>query len=119
VSQLTHSPLVDDTSGTPRPTGAPCNLYVREDYLLDLLPRMLTDLPDQNSQQDLVNILRQERLQVTCTDQGPVLRQEKLTDGSSQVDAHEQAALELEWTPQRSTKSWTHTVSAHLDPEGE
>jgi Recombinase zinc beta ribbon domain len=67
------------TSATPRPPGAPRNVYHREDHLLDVLPALLADPigddAERNpSQEDLVGVLRERGLQIVCTHHDRQLR---------------------------------------------
>jgi hypothetical protein len=99
------------SSAAPRPAGAPRNIYVREDRLLEMLPGLLADSDDigsgpvaTGSMRDPVEVLRHRRLQVTCTHHGQELRREarrEITPGSGPQG---QTALALDWMTSDDTE---------------
>ncbi|HEU5475474.1 MAG TPA: recombinase family protein [Actinophytocola sp.] len=65
------------TSATPRPADGPCNVYHREDHLLDALPGLLTDTLGEDadrSPHDPVGTLREQDLLIVCTHHDRQLR---------------------------------------------
>ncbi|MFL6121104.1 recombinase family protein [Actinophytocola sp.] len=111
------------TSGTTRPSGAPHNLYLREDHLLELLPELLVDAgsrpdrPDQLRQRDLVDVLRRERLQILCTRGGPILKHEEPPDRQSALHSYGQPTLELDWVSRHQEKEVTDPMAASAASE--
>jgi hypothetical protein len=93
------------SSATPRPAGAPRNVYVREDRLLEVLPGLLGDSEEigsgpvaGGSTSDPVEVLRHRRLRIACTYQAQELRQEAPRGITSVSSSQRQTALNLDWT---------------------
>lgn len=103
------------SSAVPRPGDAPRNLYVREDHLLEALPGLLADFPDIGSslitgerQPELVDRIRQQRLQIVGSWHGHRLTREEVPRRSASPSSPQgQTALVADWTSSGDT---THRV---------
>jgi DNA invertase Pin-like site-specific DNA recombinase len=98
------------SSAAPRPADAPRNVYVREDRLLELLPGWLADRGGIGSdpvasrpKPDLAEVLRRQRLQITCTHQRQELSQEAPRGITSVSSLQGQTVLALDWTTSDDT----------------
>jgi hypothetical protein len=93
------------SSAVPRPGNALRNVYVREERLLELLPGMLPNTGGTRScpiaggpEVDLVEGIRQQRLQIVCSPQGQELRRGASRDTAYPPGSQDQAALALDLT---------------------
>jgi hypothetical protein len=97
------------SSALPRPADAPRNLYLREDHLLEALAGLLADLPNTGSsliarrQLDVVNRIRQQRLQIVGSWLGHKLRPEVPRRTAAPPSPQDQTALDMDWTSSGST----------------
>jgi hypothetical protein len=108
------------TSATPRPAGAPRNVYHREDQLIAALPGLLAEVgvwrtpTSGRAQQNPGDVLRRERLQIICAHQGVTLRRESSPDPTTPAIEPVQTAFELAWNSRAVVdQSGTLSVSAH------
>ncbi|MFB9905518.1 recombinase family protein [Allokutzneria oryzae] len=89
------------TSGTPRPSDAPRNVYIREDRLLQALPGLLEELrlvqADLAEPFALAEALRRHELEIVCNHQGRCLRRAAPPKIISTLTSPGQTALALDW----------------------
>jgi len=107
------------TSAMPRPVGAPRNLCHHEDQLLATLSGLLAEvgaLAETDGRwhpAEPVDVLRRERLQIVCTQQGATLRRDPPQELAAPTKAPGQSAFELEWSSRPAKEQNVTCISAH------
>lgn len=109
------------TSAVSRTADAPRNLYLREDDLLAMLPRVLAEAEGRQhgpgrgaSPPDPAQQLRDGQLQVVCADHGCQLRQASPSEIVSPSHPQGQMPLDLGWVQAAAHRTW----ALHPAPNG-